>query len=263
MTATDHSAEDARVVRRPAEKAGADLIRPLSNSMRTTLIAAVLAVIGGVDVGLITRQPALAGLTTAAITAVGAALIWTWLLDPKRRAGLELLFDHDCHERWEWKQETGTKLPRNAMAARVWLEDHATGDGRAAILLRLGRLMEADAAIAAIEPQSPETAFALEILRKTREQWAGDRPDLSALHASWRSLPDPRERRHQRECLAVLDALVAVAEHRDPWPPLAQARAEIGEVHRSMRMPWLAARWAAYQLLLVAFTVGVTFALVS
>ena len=148
MTATDHSAEDARVVRRRAEKAGADLIRPLSNSMRTTLIAAVLAVIGGVDVGLITRQPALAGLTTAAITAVGAALILTWLLDPKRRAGLELLFDHDCHERWEWKQETGTKLPRNAMAARVWLEDHATGDGRAAILLRLGRLMEADAAIA-------------------------------------------------------------------------------------------------------------------
>ena len=30
-----------------------------------------------------------------------------------------------------------------------------------------------------------------------------------------------------------------------------------------MRMPWLAAGWAAYQLLLVAFTVGVTFALVS
>jgi len=231
--------------------------------MRTTLLAAVLAVIGGVDVGLITRQPALAGLATAAITAAGAALIWTWLLDPQRRAGLELLFDHDCHERWEWKQETGTKLPRNAIAARAWLEDHPTGDGRAAILVRLGRLVEADVAIAAIEPKTPEEAFAVEILRKTREQYAGKRPDLSVLHTSWRSLPDLRERRHQRECLAVLDALIAVEEHRDPWPLLAQARADIGEVHRSMRIPWLSARWAAYQLLIVAFTVGVTFALVS
>jgi hypothetical protein len=255
--------EDAHVVRRRAEKVGADLIQPLSNSMRTTLLAAVLAVIAGIAVGLVARQPVLAGLTAAVITAVGAALAWAWLLDPKRRAGLELLFDHDCHERWEWKQDTGTNLPRNAKGARVWLEDHPTGDGRAALLVRLGRLVEADAAIAAIEPQSPETAFAVEILRKSREQMAGDPPDLSALYASWRSLPDPRERRHQRECLAVLDALIAVAEHRDPWPLLAQARAEIGEVHRSMRMPWLAARWAAYQLLIVGFTVGVTFALVS
>jgi len=131
------------------------------------------------------------------------------------------------------------------------------------MLLRVGRLAEADAAIASIEPDTPEEAFGVEILRKTREQIAGERPDLSALHASWRSLPDPRERRHQRECLALLDALIAVAERRDPWPLLAQARAEIGEVHRSMRMPWLAARWAAYQLLILGLTVGVTFALVS
>jgi hypothetical protein len=263
QTGQVNSPEDSRIIRQRAEKAVADLVRPLANSIRPTLLAAVLAVIGGVDVGLITRQPALAGLTTAAITAASAALIWTWLLDPERRAGLELLFDHDCHERWEWKQDTGTNLPRNAKAARVWLEDHPTGDGRAALLVRLGRLVEADAAIAAIEPRTPEEAFGVEILRKTREQMAGDRPDLSALHASWRSLPDLRERRHQRECLAILDALIAVGERRDPWSILAQARADIGEVHRSMRMPWLAARWAAYQLLIVGFTVGVTFALVS
>lgn len=263
VTSTKPSTDDARDVRRRAERVGADLIRPLTNSIRMTLLAAVLAVMGGVDVGLITRQPALAGLTSAVITAVGAAFIWTWLLDPKRRAGLELLFDHDCHERWEWKQETGTKLPRNATAARAWLEDHPTGEGRASILLRLGRLVEADTAIDVIEPDTPEEAFGVAILRKTREQMAGDRPDLSALYASWGSLPDARERRHQRECLAILDALIAVSEDRDPWPLLAQARAEIGEVHRSMRMPWLAARWAAYQLLLVALAVGVTFALGS
>jgi hypothetical protein len=260
VTSSATSSEDAKVVRRRLESVAADLYRPLTHSMRTTLLAGCLAVMTGVYAGLLTRQPALAGLVAVLVTAVGAALAWPWLLDPKCRAGLELLFDHDCHERFEWKEETGTNIPRNAVAAGRWLDDHPTGEGRASILLRLGRLVEADAAIAAIEPHTPEEAFGVEIMRKTREQMSGDRPDLSDLHASWRSLPDPRERRHRRECLALLDAQIGVAEHRDPWPLLAQARSEIGEVHRSMRMPWLAARWVAYQLLAVALAVGVTFA---
>jgi hypothetical protein len=263
VTPTGPAAQDAKVFRDRLEKLAADLYRPFTRSMRTTLVAAVLAVVTGLDVGLVTRQPVLAGVASVVVVVIGGAFAWPWLLDPKRRAGLELLLDHNCHERWEWKQETGTNVPRNAVAARRWLDDHPTGEGRASMLLRVGRLAEADAAIAAIEPDTPEEAFGVEILRKTREQIAGERPDLSALHASWRSLPDPRERRHQRECLALLDALIAVAERRDPWPLLAQARAEIGEVHRSMRMPWLAARWAAYQLLILGLTVGVTFALVS
>jgi hypothetical protein len=131
------------------------------------------------------------------------------------------------------------------------------------MLLSLGRLTEADAAIAAIEPRTPEEAFGVEIDRKTREHLAGDRPDLAALHGLWRSLPDPRERRHRRECLAVLDAAITVADGGDPWPLLAQARAEIGEVHRSMRMPWLVAKWAAYQLLAITLTVGLTAALIG
>jgi hypothetical protein len=263
VTPTGLAAQDAKVFRDRLEKLAADLYRPLTRSMRTTLLTAVLAVVAGHALGLLTRQPVLAGLAAVVVTAIGAAFAWPWLLDPNRRAGLELLFDHNCHERWEWKQETGTNVPGNAVAARRWLDDHPTGKGRASMLLRVGRLVEADAAIAAIEPDTPEEAFGVEILRKTREQIAGERPDLSALHAAWRSLPDPRERRHQRECLALLDALIAVAERRDPWSLLAPARAEIGEVHRSMRMPWLAARWAAYQLLTVGLTVGVTFALVS
>jgi hypothetical protein len=89
---------------------------------------------------------------------------------------LELLFDHNCHERWEWKQETGTNVPGNAVAARRWLDDHPTGKGRASMLLRVSRLVEADAAIAAIEPDTPEEAFGVEILRKTREQIARERP---------------------------------------------------------------------------------------
>jgi hypothetical protein len=73
---------------------------------------------------------------------------------------------------------------------------------------------------------------------------AGQRPDLAPLQSSWRELPDPRERRHQRECLALLEAEVAVADRKDPIPIIAAARREIEEVHPSMRIERLLTRWA-------------------
>jgi hypothetical protein len=189
---------------------------------------------------------------------IALVLAWSWLLDADRRAGLELVLDHNCHEAWEWKAESGTKLPTTASAARRWLEDHPEGTGRASMLLRLGRLSDADAAIGEMKPDTPEEAFGVEILRKTREHLAGAIPDLESLHASWRSMPDPRERRHRRECLALLDAVIDVGEGRDPWPGLASARAEIGEVHPSMRMPRLAAKWGAIQLAVALVPVVLT-----
>jgi hypothetical protein len=38
------------------------------------------------------------------VTAIGVAIAWLWLLDGNHRAGLELVLDHTCHERWEWKE---------------------------------------------------------------------------------------------------------------------------------------------------------------
>ena len=125
---------------------------------------------------------------------------------------------------------------------RRWLLAHPVGPGRASILLRMGQLEEAAQAIEAIESSTPEEAFGVDILRQTRILLTGQTPDLSGLHGSWRSLPDPRERRHRRECLALLDAQIAVDRGENPVPPLALARVDLGEVHPSMRAPRLLAR---------------------
>jgi hypothetical protein len=241
----------------------AALYRPVTNGVRLTILAGLLAIIAGLDVGLITRQPTLAGIAATAITFIGSAIAWRWLLAADHRAGLELVLDHDRRERREWKRETGTSIPTNARAAQRWLQANAAGDSgaadaRASMLLRVGRLEEADEAIAAVEPRSPDEAFGLEIGRKTREHMGGGRPDMAQLHASWRELADESERARRRECLAFLDAMIAVADGVDAWPLLARARAEIGHVHRSSRMPSIVARWFAYQAVLVALVVWLT-----
>lgn len=208
-----------------------------------TFIAGLLANYG--------RSPVLGVAAGVAITGACALLAWRPLLDPDLRGAVELINDHNCHEGAEWRNETGTKVPIGVAAMERWLASHPTGPGRASVLLRLGRLEAADRAIAEMNPTTPEEAFGVEILRETRTFLAGRRPDLSRLQASWGSLPDPRERRHRRECLALLEAEVAAADRLDPILPLAVARREIGEVHGSMQMGRVLARWLVFGLVLV------------
>jgi hypothetical protein len=188
-------------------------------------------------------SPALGALVGAGVMAVTTAVAWRPLLRPDIRAAIELMSDHDCHESAEWRRETGTRVPIGVASMERWLTAHPSGPGRASILLRLGRLNEADRAIDAILPKTPEEAFGVEILRATRLLFAGQRPDVSPLRASWPSLPDPRERRHRRECLALLESQIAAADQHDPIPILASARREIEAVHPSMRIERLIVRW--------------------
>ena len=48
------------------------------------------------------------------------------------------------------------------------------------------------------------------------------------------------KRRHVRECLALLDAQIAIADGREPWPVIAAAGPEIGPVAPSMTTGWFA-----------------------
>jgi uncharacterized membrane protein len=96
--------EDAVAIRRRLVKLAAELYRPLTKAIQTTLLAGVLAVIAGLAVGLLSRQPTLAGVAAIVVTAIGVAIAWLWLLDGNHRAVLELVLDHTCHERWEWKE---------------------------------------------------------------------------------------------------------------------------------------------------------------
>jgi hypothetical protein len=239
----------------------AGLARPFAASYRGLLVAL------GIGAGLAlvatsaSRSPltgALSGLAAASVIGVIALLPFA---DAGLRGALELINDHGTHERAEWRAETGTSIPRGFRRQEQWLVDHPVGPGRATILLILGRLAEANEAIALIEPATPEERFGVEIDRQTSRLLAGQRPELGALSSSWRALPDPVERRHRRECLALLEALVAVADREDPIPILATARQEIGEVPASMLAWRIVARWAALGAVVIvgAAVVGLAF----
>jgi hypothetical protein len=253
MTATNNSAS---AVRARGARLGARLYGPINRAYRSSAIGAALGAAVSLALGLAIHDPFRAGLAGLAVALVGFAAGWWRILDPDLRAALELVSDHDCHERAEWKRETGTSVPIGVAAMRRWLVTHPSGPGRASVLLRMGQLEEADRAIDAIdaiEASTPEEAFSVDVLRQTRILLAGETPDSSPLHASWRVLPDGRERRHRRECLALLDAQIAVAGGRDPVPALALARHEIGAVHPSMR----ARRLLGRLFLIAAGVIGV------
>ena len=236
------SNSSASAVRARGARLGAGLYGPINRVYRPSAIGAVVGATVALVLGLAVHDPLRAGLTGLAIALVAFVAGWWPMADPDLRAALELVSDHDCHERAEWKRETGTSVPIGVGAMRRWLVAHPSGPGRASVLIRMGQLDEADRAIDAIEPSTPEEAFGVDILRQTRILLAGGTPDSSVLHASWRALPDSRERRHRRECLALLDAQIALAGGGAPVPVLALARRDIGDVHPSMRAPRLVGR---------------------
>jgi len=254
---------DPEVVQGRAVHLATGVVAPFAAVGRRMLRGFGIASGIGLAVGILTHAPLLGACTGLALSLGAAAAAWWPFHDAGLRAAVELYYDHDCHERAEWKADTGTPMPRGIKAVERWLAAHPSGPGRASLLLPMGRIAEADQAIAAIVPKSPEEAFSVDILRQTRTLLLGGMPDLAPLEERWRSLPDARERRHRRECLALLEAQVAIAAHESPLPVLATARREIGEVYWSMRTPWLLAKWFLIAVVLVATTTAVSFALVG
>lgn len=225
-------------------------------------LAFVAATIGTLIVAAATGDLFLMGCAGLVLWALGAVGAWLPFSDAAFRAAAELYFDHNCHEAAEWKRDTGTSMPRGRRAMERWVEEHPKSSARASLLLILGRVSEADRAIAARRPTTDVEAFELELLRQTRALLVGDSADTERLHAMWTSIPDPRERRHRRQCLALLDAQVAVAHGRPPLPVLAGARADAPDVYWSMRVPALMAKWWLIGILLL-FTVVAVVAVAS
>ena len=181
------------------------------------------------------------GLLAAGLIFVSAA--WS-LAYPDRRGALELINDHHAIEQAEWRAEVGGRIPVGIARQERWLRDHPSGPGRATVLQVLGRLEDADVAINEREPTTPDERFGVELHCATSQLLAGHRPDLAPLAALLPGLPDPAQRHHRRECLALLEALIAVADGQDPLVPLAAARREIDTVAPSARLERLLVRWA-------------------
>jgi hypothetical protein len=230
------------------------VLGPITMMYKRMTLGFLAAIVVGSIAGIATREP-LIGLALAFnLTLVAAAIAWWPMFDPAFRSAAELLLDHSCHELAQWKAETGTSMPRGMAAATRWIAQHPGAPGAASLLLFVGRLRDADRAIEAIDVATPEATFAVELLRQTRRLYAGDEPDLAALHTAWMPLSDPPERRHRRECIAFLEAQLAVDRGSDPIEVMALARDEVGDVHWTMRAPWLLAKWSLVAILALGVT---------
>lgn len=252
MTSLSSPTEKAEelAARKRVESLARDLYGPVSDSTKLDVASFVLAAAIGGLVAVLTRN-IVAGVAATAVGAlVGGLIAWAWLGRAPGRGAFELISDHNCYEQAEWKTETGLPMPRTLAAARAWLREHPDGPGRATILVRLGRLAEARAVIDASEtPETPDIAFARQLEHQVLELYGGGRPDVSRLHADWPSLPEPHERGHRRECLAILDAQIALTTGGDAWAVLAAARPDVGEVDASQRASRFALRLAALHVL--------------
>jgi hypothetical protein len=240
---------DPAIVQARAARLATGVVGPIATMNKRMLLGFAVAIVIGFLVGIASREPLVGAAVGFNLLLIGGLVAWWPFFDPTFRGATELFHDHDCHERADWKAKTGTTLPRGLKACETWLAIHPNAPGRASLLLPLGRLDEADQAIDAMRPTSPEDEFAVEILRQTRLLYAGDTPDLTPMHVAWRALPNARERRHRRECLALLDAQVAVDLGADPMAVMAVAREEVDEVHWTMRAPWFIAKWFVLGLL--------------
>jgi hypothetical protein len=230
---------------------------------RRLMIGFGLAAVAGLVVGLATRQPLLAAVVAFDASLLAALIAWWPFFDPYFRAAAELFYDHDARERAEWKAKTGTPLPRGLKASERWLGENPTAPGRASLLLVVGRIEEADRAIDASKTDTPIAAFDAALLRQTRRLLTGDAPDMGLLRDRCSQIPDQRVQGHRRECIALLDAEVAVDDGRDPIEVLAVGRREVGEIPRAMRIPWLLARWSVIALFLIGTATLATAVLVS
>jgi hypothetical protein len=232
---------DERDARDRAMRLSRALRGPTIASYRLQLRTVIVAVMAGIVVVLVTRQVPLAVLTTAVLTPAGSVVAWSWLRRPEDRRVFEILRDHDDFERVEWKERhDGAARPRGPDASRKWLDANAGKPGAGVVLADLGRLDAARAAFDAEQDSGPEDAFAREVNRRFVDLYGGARLDTSDLHERLAALPDGVQRRHVRECLAILDAETAIADGREPWPVIAAAGPEIGAVSPSMTTGWFA-----------------------
>lgn len=183
-------------------------------------------------------------LWVANLVAVVAALVCVGLAalplrEPALRIVTGILTNHQVREAREWREETGTRMPRGRPAIRRWLDEHPDSPGRGTLLTVLGRFAEAEAYWRSMTPDTPGVAFGVEVQRETAVLLAGRDADLERLRRLWVAIPDPFEREDRRECLALLEAQARVESGVDPIAVVAAARDETGPIPLRCSVPYI------------------------
>lgn len=161
------------------------------------------------------------------------------LRDPALRIVTGILTNHQVREAREWREETGTRMPRGRPAIRRWLDEHPDSPGRGTLLTVLGSFAEAEACWRSLTPDTPGVAFGVEVQRETAVLLAGREPDLDRLRTLWATIRDPFERENRRECLAILEAEARVESGADPIAIVAAARGETGPIGVRCSVPYI------------------------
>lgn len=173
------------------------LYAPFKRSLQIDFVLLAITAAFGLYVSSISNEIASALAVAVVGTAVACAVSWWWLFDPKRRAALEVLADHQVREGDDWKSATATSLPATVRAAERWLREHPDDPVGAPLQARVGCFADARASIRRTEPESPEDALHIEIFERQLQVYEGSTP--------------------------------ATAD-RDPWEVLTAARGDVGEV---------------------------------
>ena len=104
-------------------------------------------------------------------------------------------------------------------------------------------------------PPARRRAYGLPPRLSVGRRVSGFRPPVAELHEAWRGLGYSIERRHLRECLAMLEASIATAADEEAWPILAAARREIDLIRPGSRITRLAFVWLVFNVVAVLLPV--------
>jgi hypothetical protein len=233
--------DEAAVARLHALRIGvAAPFEPMCKRMRLLFL---LVPFVGVGAGLVARQPLVALGVALAFGGLAALATWWPLLDRTYRAAFDLYLEHDRIDQAEWEVETGTKRPRSLAEVENWLSANPDSPNRQGLLLGVGRLAEFDSLVDGTPRETPRERFTFALRNQTRRLIGAEPTDLGEVRTLWHALIDPRVRRMKGECLAVLEAEIAVAEGREVVPVLASGYAALGNEGRTAGLWSVLLRW--------------------
>ena len=208
-----------------------------------------------VVVRLVTHNLLEAAAVAVLLTAIGQVVAWLLVSDPRVRAALEMQNLVGRRAQIWFKEQTGSRFPRNLRAQTQWLDRHRDPAhavlARETVLWAAKRWAEADVLLAGFEPQTPVEAFDAALTSASRRYVVGLTPDLTRLHEAFEAIQDPVSRRRWRLNLATFEARMAARDGQDYIAQLSARRPGV-EIDAEWTFKAVAIRLLQLQWLLVA-----------
>ena len=194
-----------------------------------SLVAAVAGVISGVPfIGVVVGMVGGVALSVALVRSVSG---------PDANDAWELIHEHEAFESAEYRRRFGRAKPRSWGGILSEAERSSDPVQRAAYLIALGRINEADKLLETAASANADERLGLELAHQQSALIGGRPLDRDAIQVRLEQIAEPAQRRHREHCVGLHDALVAGAEGLDPTPSIAEAWRR-GLAAEPSRRPW-------------------------